>query len=223
MVPPSSDRVPRAPPYSWTAPQLDPYGTVTLCGAPFQTLPVAAARPLAWSAFARRYSRSRGCFPFLRLLRCFSSPGSPHRTLRCGDAPDRGRVAPFGDPGITGRTRLPRAFRSVPRPSSPLGAEASTGCPLFSRPAPADHDRGPPDRGTPAASPTLSTMSRNDVVVGLGRFERPTSRLSGVRSDRLSYRPGTAPHSTPLGSGAEGMGRRRAVAAPSGRVFPERR
>ena len=29
------------------------------------------------SAFARRYLRSRGCFPFLRLLRCFSSPGSP--------------------------------------------------------------------------------------------------------------------------------------------------
>jgi hypothetical protein len=28
------------------------------------------------SAFARRYLRSRGCFPFLRLLRCFSSPGS---------------------------------------------------------------------------------------------------------------------------------------------------
>jgi hypothetical protein len=26
-------------------------------------------------------------------------------------------------------------------------------------------------------------------VVGLGRFERPTSRLSGVRSDQLSYRP----------------------------------
>ena len=32
------------------------------------------------SAFARRYLRSRGCFPFLRLLRCFSSPGSlPYR------------------------------------------------------------------------------------------------------------------------------------------------
>jgi hypothetical protein len=27
------------------------------------------------------------------------------------------------------------------------------------------------------------------LVVGLGRFERPTSRLSGVRSDQLSYRP----------------------------------
>jgi hypothetical protein len=27
------------------------------------------------------------------------------------------------------------------------------------------------------------------LVVGLGRFELPTSRLSGVRSDQLSYRP----------------------------------
>ncbi len=27
-------------------------------------------------------------------------------------------------------------------------------------------------------------------VVGLGRFELPTSRLSGVRSNQLSYRPG---------------------------------
>ena len=26
-------------------------------------------------------------------------------------------------------------------------------------------------------------------MVGLGRFELPTSRLSGVRSDQLSYRP----------------------------------
>jgi hypothetical protein len=26
-------------------------------------------------------------------------------------------------------------------------------------------------------------------VVGLGRFELPTSRLSGVRSNQLSYRP----------------------------------
>jgi hypothetical protein len=27
-------------------------------------------------------------------------------------------------------------------------------------------------------------------MVGLGRFELPTSRLSGVRSNQLSYRPG---------------------------------
>ena len=32
-----------------------PYGAVTLYGAPFQTLPVLKAWPLAWSAFARHY------------------------------------------------------------------------------------------------------------------------------------------------------------------------
>ena len=31
------------------------------------------------------------------------------------------------------------------------------------------------------------TLARE--VVGLGRFELPTSRLSGVRSNQLSYRP----------------------------------
>jgi hypothetical protein len=34
---------------------IDPYGAVTRSGAPFQTLPVVLAWPLAWSAFARRY------------------------------------------------------------------------------------------------------------------------------------------------------------------------
>ncbi len=58
-----------------------PYGTVTRSGAPFQTLPVRHKTPLAWSAFARRYLRSRTCFPFLRLLRWFSSPGSPHAAM----------------------------------------------------------------------------------------------------------------------------------------------
>ncbi len=40
-----------------------------------------------------------------------------------------GWVAPFGDPGIKERSPLPPAFRSVPRPSSPLSAKASTRCP----------------------------------------------------------------------------------------------
>jgi hypothetical protein len=38
-------------------------------------------------------------------------------------------VAPFGDLGIHSRSHFPRAFRSVPRPSSPLGAKAFTRCP----------------------------------------------------------------------------------------------
>jgi hypothetical protein len=40
-----------------------------------------------------------------------------------------GGVAPFGDPRIKECSPLPVAFRSVLRPSSPLGAKASTKCP----------------------------------------------------------------------------------------------
>jgi hypothetical protein len=35
---------------------------------------------LGCSAFARHYLRNHSCFLFLRLLRCFSSPGLPHAT-----------------------------------------------------------------------------------------------------------------------------------------------
>ena len=37
-------------------------------------------------------------------------------------------VAPFGFPWIKDRSRLPMAFRRVPRPSSPLSAKASARC-----------------------------------------------------------------------------------------------
>jgi hypothetical protein len=36
------------------------------------------------------------------------------------------RVAPFGNPGITACLQLPQAYRSLPRPSSPSCAKAST-------------------------------------------------------------------------------------------------
>jgi hypothetical protein len=45
-------------------------------------------------------------------------------------------VAPFGHPWIKACSRLPRAFRSVPRPSSPPSAKASTRCPSLARPTP---------------------------------------------------------------------------------------
>ena len=38
----------------------------------------------------------------------------------------------------------------------------------------------------------VSITNRRDKVVGLGRFELPTSPLSGVRSNQLSYRPEVA-------------------------------
>ena len=40
------------------------------------------------------------------------------------------RVAPFGNPRIKGCLHLPGAYRSLPRPSSPAGAKASTVRPL---------------------------------------------------------------------------------------------
>ena len=68
------------------------YGAVTPYGPPFQAcsptfassiLPALQprarldARGLGWPPFARRYSGGHSCFPFLRLLGCFGSPGSP--------------------------------------------------------------------------------------------------------------------------------------------------
>src|SRR5271163_3299262 len=43
----------------------------------------------------------------------------------------KGGVAPFGNPRIKGCSPLPAAYRSVPRPSSPLSAKASTRCPYL--------------------------------------------------------------------------------------------
>ena len=40
------------------------------------------------------------------------------------------RVSPFGHPWITACSQLPKAFRRLPRPSSALGAKASTPCPV---------------------------------------------------------------------------------------------
>ena len=82
------------------------------------------ARGLGSSPFARRYSGSHCCFPLLRLLRCFSSSGSPPASQ--DGTPPACRVSPFGHPRIIGRSRLPAAFRSLPRPSSPPGAKASS-------------------------------------------------------------------------------------------------
>ena len=41
-----------------------------------------------------------------------------------------GRVSPFGHPRIKACSQLPEAYRRLPRPSSALGAKASTSCPV---------------------------------------------------------------------------------------------
>ena len=50
--------------------------------------------------------------------------------------------------------------------------------------------RGPDARRRAQRLSVLCSLSSGHLhLVGLGRVERPTSRLSGVRSDQLSYRP----------------------------------
>ena len=85
---------------------------------------------LGSSAFARHYLRNHNCFLLLLVLRCFSSQRSPRI---CGTWSSTKWVSPFGNFRITGRLHLPETYRSLPRPSSPPRAKASTvrSCFLF--------------------------------------------------------------------------------------------
>jgi hypothetical protein len=66
---------------------------------------------------------------FMRVTKMFQFTHLPSRTLCIQmrmTGHDPCRVASFGNPGISGCSLLPRAYRSLPRPSSSLGAKAST-------------------------------------------------------------------------------------------------
>ena len=90
--------------------------------------PQCTHRGLGSFHFARRYFGNRFFFLFLRLLRCFSSPGSlPYvmdwRTDTWGLLM---WVSPFRYLRIVAYLQLPEAFRSLSRLSSALSAKAST-------------------------------------------------------------------------------------------------
>ena len=83
------------------------------------------------SLFARHYSGNRGFFPFLRVLRCFSSPACHYPAYVFSWEHARITTRRFPHSEIAGSKvgqHLPRAYRSRPRPSSALGAKASTVC-----------------------------------------------------------------------------------------------
>ena len=60
--------------------------------------------------FARHYLRNLGWFLFLRLLRCFSSPGSLYLSYVFRQEFPCGRVSPFGHPRIKARLSAPRGL-----------------------------------------------------------------------------------------------------------------
>ena len=108
--------------------QDEPYNPCTTTTAVYHI-----AQVWAESLFARHYSGSRGFFPFLRVLRCFSSPAClfPPYIFRREHARITTRRFPHSEIlGSTDGQLLPEAYRSRPRPSSALGAKASTVCPF---------------------------------------------------------------------------------------------
>ena len=128
MVPPCSDRITRVPPYS----------RISRC------LPVRGSHPL-WPSLPGRSGSSRLTTGLIRVrspllaesllmsfppgTEMFQFPGFASRPYVFRSGSPCGGVTPFGNPRINDRSHLPAAYRSVPRPSSPLGAKASTKCP----------------------------------------------------------------------------------------------
>ena len=148
MVLPTSHKVPRVSWYSGSCLlRMDfGYGAFTLSGwlsqnhSPIQSAhfmqsvtPTCTHVGLGSSLFARRYSGNRCFFLFLRVLRCFSSPGSLHTPMDSvhDDRSSSCRVPPFRHPRLNGYLLLPAAFRSLSRLSSALSAKASALCPIL--------------------------------------------------------------------------------------------
>ena len=146
MVPLTSHKVPRVSWYSGSCSVSSAftYGAFTLSGrlsqnrsVSFQESLMQSVTPecthsgLGSSAFARRYLQNRVFFLFLRVLRCFSSPGSLPYVMdwRMDDRGVLCRVSPFRDLRIKGYLLLPEAYRSLSRLSSALSAKASALCP----------------------------------------------------------------------------------------------
>ncbi len=79
--------------------------------------------------------------------------------------------------------------------------------------------------GRPGRDPSHEGQHPKDAsLVGLGRLERPTSRLSGVRSNQLSYRPESHPkdrtrHPYPSRAKASRSRRDCLAATPAGAVI----
>ena len=98
----------------------------------------------------------------------------------------KGWVSPFGHPRINDRSHLPAAFRSVPRPSSPLGAKASTECPSLT-PYPHHRPRTGPNHAPcnyqpfRAAAPATSPASRSNSAGQCASLTHTTDHLHHMK------------------------------------------
>ena len=132
MVPPCSDRISRVPPYSRINWNLRIRGCHPLRPA----FPDRSASRQLTTGLLRVRSpllAESQLMSFPPGTEMFQFPGfaSASYVFRYGSSYEG--VSPFGYPWIKGCSPLPMAFRSVPRPSSPPGAKASTECPYRAR------------------------------------------------------------------------------------------
>ena len=139
MVPPASRPITRVGRYSGTPLRLVlgfSYRAITVFGAPFQATSITAPHRVCGSYNPAPTRRTVWPVPVsLATTRGisfdFSSSGylDVSVPLVCSTcvvtAVTDGRVSPFGHRGINACVPLPRAYRSLPRPSSPLCAQAS--------------------------------------------------------------------------------------------------
>ena len=143
MVPAHSHKVSRVSWYSGSrlADSSFAYGAFTLSGWLSQNHSAKLVRSITRSeprnaripVWALPFSlaathRITCCFLFLRLLRCFSSPGSLYMAMYSpySDRSFSCRVSPFRNLRVNGYLLLTVAYRSLSRLSSALSAKAST-------------------------------------------------------------------------------------------------
>ena len=125
------------------------YRPFTFSGAPFQALPLGsglllsrpyypagASTPAVWAP-PLSLATTRGITLVLFSCRYLDVSVRGVRPALSGARPSAARVSPFGHPRIKGHLRLPAAFRSLSRPSSPPRATGIPRAPFsFSFPHP---------------------------------------------------------------------------------------
>ena len=119
------------------------YRAFTVSGSTFQLIPLPCLLAITWSYYPGiAYTTPVWAVPcslattygitFVFFSYGYLDVSVPRVcSLFQGDRPSTCRVAPFGYPGIKDYLHLPRAFRSLSRPSSPPRAKASTVCPCL--------------------------------------------------------------------------------------------
>ena len=133
MVPAGSGGIPPVPPYSGSRAAPFPFrlrashplrGAFPGASARFRSLPArpfypgGASTPPVWAP-PLSLATTRGITIVLFSCRYLDVSVRGVRPALSGARPSAARVPPFGHPRIIGHLRLPAAFRSLSRPSSP--------------------------------------------------------------------------------------------------------